>query len=179
MSTFLQYGSYYFKIACIHHLRPYRPELRTTSSGPIQHVWNTSHVLVCSVWMCCFVFSRLWRTKLWDWYRWVCWAALWERWRVFWAFWSVSLGAGLGSQLCRCSWIYLPVSARVCRSVNTKETNWQKSSFFISLLTIIDFISQERTAPSTLMSVSPNPARMEVAVRIRSMATPVHALLGF
>lgn len=80
----------------------------------------------CSVWMCCFVFSRLWRTKLWDWYRWVCWAALWEQWQVFWAFQSVSLGAGLGAQLCGCSWIYLPVSARVCRSVNTKENKRQK-----------------------------------------------------
>lgn len=29
------------------------------------------------------------------------------------------------------------------------------------------------------MSVSRNPARMEVTVKIRSMATPVHALLDF
>lgn len=41
------------------------------------------------------------------------------------------------------------------------------------------FIQQERTAPSILMSASLNPAKMVVCARIRSMATPVHALLDF
>lgn len=80
----------------------------------------------------------------------------------------------------------LDISASVSQGLQvskTKETNDQKSQFSHILKSfdnhLISFTLQERTAPSTSMSVSLNPARMEPLVKIRSMVTPVHALLDF
>lgn len=101
---------------------------------------NQSHVFfvcVCflnifSVWRTPFFLSRLWRTKLWSWYRWVCWSALCEQWGVFWTLWCISLGARLGAELCRCSWIYLPVSVGICRSIKVKESVSKELSIYLS-----------------------------------------------
>ena len=67
--------------------------------------------------------------------------------------------------------------------INTEVTNWLKSQLLRLLSSSDNLLTyltlQERTALSTSMSVSLSPARTEALVTIRSMATPVHALLDF